>query len=159
MRKTREGAYTVLGGSILLAYGFIGLATSNFLSSLTQLATGDYLRLWSLTILMFVCGFVVVLGGFLIASTGRWKNLGGGILGILGSLVGAILCLSLLLTVVGLSQGAAASYSPQFNMSSELLVLGSIPAMFVGFPLGMFGSVAGVFLEEPEPVDVDERTA
>lgn len=137
----------------------IGLATSNFLNNLTQLATGDYLRLWSLTILMIVCGFVVVLGGFLIASTGRWKNLGGGILGILGSLVGAILCLALLLTVVGLGQGVGISYSPQFETSSELLIIGSIPVMFVGFPLGMFGSVAGVFSEEPEPVNVTEQSA
>jgi hypothetical protein len=148
-----------MGGSILIAYGFIGLAASNFLSNLTQLATGDYLRLWSFTILTIVCGFAVILGGFLVASNGRWKNLGGGILGLLGSLVGAILCLGLLFTVVGLSQGVVGlSQGIQFTTSYELLVIGSIPAMFVGFPLGMFGSVAGVFLEEPEPVDNTEQS-
>ena len=150
MRRTREGAYAVVAGSIFFAYGFIGLAASDYLNNLTQLSTGDYLRLWSITFAVLISGFVLILAGFLMASAGRWRTIGGGVLGILGSMVGGILTLGLLLTVQGIGQSVAASYSQTylFSITSQLLLFGSFPAMFVGFPLGMYGSATAIMKEQ-----------
>jgi hypothetical protein len=149
LHRSREGAFTVLGGSILIGQGFIGLATSTNLSNLTQLATGDYLRLWTFTILLILCGFVVLVAGFLLASEGNWRVFGGGFLGVLGSVVGALACLGLILDIVGLGSNASNFGSnPQFSVSYELLLIGTIPAMLLGFPLGMYGSAAGLMGHE-----------
>ena len=158
LRKTREGSFAVLGGSVIIAYGFVGVATSTFLSNLTQLGTGDYLRLWTLAILTIVCGFVIVLAGFLIASDGTWRVWGGGIIGILGSLIGVVVSLALILTIVGLEASNAFTFgsNAQFNTSFELLVIGSIPTMFVGFPLSMYGSAGGVMSQDNESAEVLE---
>lgn len=156
MRKTREGAFAVLGGSIQTAYAYVGIVTSNYLSILQQLPTGDYLRLWSLAFLMVVFGFAVILGGFMIASTGRWKVVGGGILGILGSLLGGIVSLALLTTSVGLNTPTF-NQPAQFSVASEILFIGCILTMFIGFPIGMYGSVGGVFREEDERSEEPEQ--
>ena len=158
MRNTREGGLVVLGGAILFAYGFIGLAASNYLSNLTQLATGDYLRLWTITFLVLISGFILILAGFMIASTGRWKTLGGGILGIIGSMMGGILTIGLLLTVLSLGQGVTAGFNQSylFSIASQQLLFGSFPALFVGFPLGMYGSASSIMKERENLTNVRE---
>ncbi len=147
LQGTRGGAYVVLGGSVITAYGLVGLATSNFLNAMTQLGTGDYLRLYALTFLIIVLGFATVLGGYLIASNGQWRHLAGAFLGVVGSLGGMILVLALLTTVVGLNQGFTTygqTAAAQFNAAFEIQVIGSIIAIFFGFPLAMFGVMAGI---------------
>jgi hypothetical protein len=158
LRNTKEGALVVLGGAIIFSYGFIGLSASDYLTNLTQLATGDYLRLWALTFLVIISGFILILAGFLIASTGRWKTLIGGALGVIGSVMGGILTIGLLLTVLGIGQNVTGGLNQTylFSIASQLLFFGSFPAMFVGFPLSMYGSAAGIMKEREKMTDATE---
>ena len=153
----------VLGGSIITAYGLVGLDTSIILNGMTTLGTSDYLRLWALTFLVIVLGFVTVLGGFLIGSKGDWKRWGGAALSVIGSLTGLILTLALSTTVVGLSSSigyyANSAASAQFSVSYEIQNIGGIVAIFLGFPLAMYGTMAGVMHWRHEVVDLPEREA
>ncbi len=109
---------------------------------------------------MVASGFLAIAGGFLIASVGSWRVFGGGVLGILGSILGALMSLALLTTTVGLSQNIA-GFGPtaQYSVSYEILFIGCIAAMFMGFPLGMYGSMAGIVGEEAEqPSQAAEAT-
>ena len=162
MDTTRDGAFVVFGGSIITAYGLVSLATSYYLNGMTTLGTGDYLRLWALTFLVIAFGFATVLGGFLLASRGEWKRWGGAALSVIGSLMGMILALGLITTVAGLSSSISpyqvtSSQSAQFSLTLQIQVIGSIIAVFLGFPLAMYGMMAGVMHwfhepdESPEP--------
>jgi hypothetical protein len=146
--RTIGGAYVVLGGSVITAYGFAALLTSIDLNGLTTLSTGDYLRLWSMTYLVIALGFAAILGGYLVASNGEWRHIGGALLGVLGSLVGTILALGLITTVAGLESSisyfAQGSQSAQFSLSYEIQVMSCIAVVVAGFPLAMFGIMRGV---------------
>jgi len=152
------GAYVVLGGSVITAYGLVGLLTSIDLNGLTTLATGDYLRLWSLTYLVIAFGFVTILGGFLITSNGDWKHVGGAVLGVLGALVGTILALGLITTVAGIGAGVGylgqtAGQSAQFSLAYEIQIMSCIAVTVAGFPLAMFGIMRGIVDQRHEPME------
>jgi hypothetical protein len=133
---------------MVTALGFVALVTSNYLNSV-QLDTGTFLRLWSATLLVLILGFVIILGGFLMASTGRMKKVVGGILGVLASFAAAFVTLILITTTVGINSYNIGS-SAQLSLASEILFVGSILVLFVGFPLGMFGTVSAIAEREPE---------
>jgi hypothetical protein len=147
--RARGGGYVVLGGSIIIAYGLVGLLTSIDLNGMTTLATGDYLRLWSMTYLVIVFGFATILGGYLIASNGEWKRMGGAVLSVLGSLVGLILGLGLISTVAGIDSGIGyivqtGSQSAQFGLAYEIEIITCMAVVVAGFPLAMFGTMRGM---------------
>ena len=152
-----------MGGSIITAYGLVGLDTSIILNSLTTLGTGDYLRLWALTFLVVIMGFVTILGGFLVGSKGEWKRWGGAVLSVIGALTGLILVLALITTVVGISSSIGyvgnTGSSAQFSVSYEIQVIGSIVAIFLGFPLAMYGTMAGVMHWRQETIEIPEPEA
>jgi MFS family permease len=143
---TRDAAYTVLGGSVLTALGFSALATSSYLNS-NQLDTGTFLRLWTATILVLALGFVVILAGFLMASRGRMRRVAGGILGVIASFACAFVVLILITTTAGITPS---SFNNQEPIAFDILLIGTIISLFVGFPLSMFGSVPAIVERERE---------
>ena len=132
---------------MLTALGLTALVTSNYLNS-SQLDTGTFLRLWSSTMLVLVLGFAVILAGFLMASKGRTRKLAGGILGVLSSFIGAFVNLVLITTTAGINPNYG--LPAELGVAYELLIIGSIIALFVGFPLSMFGTVSSIVEREPE---------
>lgn len=158
MQRAKGGAYVVLGGSMITAYGVVGLATSEFLNSMTTLGTGDYLRLWAMTFLVIVFGFATILGGYMLASNGRWRQLGGAALGVIGSFGGMLFALALITTVAGINSGISyfaqsQSQSAQFSITYEIQIIGSMAVAVAGFPLAMFGTMAGITSRQPESTE------
>lgn len=145
--QTKYFAFTVLGGAIILSFGFAGGVASSYLSSAVQLSTGMFLRIWAEAILGMVIGSVAIVGGGLMATEGKTAKESGGVLGIISSVAGAMDSLVLLTTFVG-AQTEVIVISPQLEVSYSVLYLGSILALFVGFPIVMFGSVAGLLYRE-----------
>lgn len=159
---TRDGAFTVFGGAILTAFGFVSLACSSYLSGAIQLSTGDYIRLWSDSILAVVLGFLVILAGDLIASKGRSRKVWGAVMGTIASIIGGFNSLVLTLMVVGVQSQSfviTSSSSAQLGAAVEILILGCIITLFVGFPFGMFGSAPGVMERESELLESTESSA
>jgi hypothetical protein len=148
-----------MGGSIFVALGFAALVTSNCLNSF-QLDTGTFLKLWTATILVPLLGFVVILAGFLTASSGRTRRLAGGAMGVFASIIGAFVSIILITTTAGVDQTITssleynASYA-QFSVAYSILTIGSIIALFFGFPLGMFGSMPAIVEKEQETIPTE----
>lgn len=151
----RNAAFAVLGGSIYTAFGFVSFATNYFMSS-NRAGTGLTPELWASTIVALALGFVVILSGYLMASEGRGKRFNGGIAGVTASLAAPIVALIALTSTVKFSSTAAAT--PQLGVTSELLFFGTIIALFIGFPLSMFGTV-GAMTEARPPEDAAETPA
>lgn len=139
--RSRDAAFTVLGGSVTAAYGFTALVTSTYLNS-SQLPTGTFLALWTSTILVLALGFVVIVSGYLMAASGRLKRIAGGVMGVLAAFSVAFVDLILVTTTFGINPSL--SSSSQYVLASELLFVGSIIALFLGFPLSMFGTVSAI---------------
>lgn len=146
----KSAAFTVMGGSILTALGFAALVTSTYISS-SQLDTATFLRLWSSTIIMLALGFVTLLGGFMIGTSGRMKRIAGAILAVIASFAGAFVSLILVTTTAAIASGVInPNGAPQFALGYETLIIGTIITLFVGFPLSMFGTVNAITEREPE---------
>ena len=146
---------------MMIGLGFAGVISSHYLSNAIQLATGDFITLWTEAFLVCLFGFVVVVAGFLIAGSEGTRCLVGGILGILGSFVGAFVSLALVMETVGLAQSASgfsslSLNSAQMSTSYEILFIGCILILFVGFPLAVFGSVPGILVKKTEPIESGE---
>ena len=146
----RDSAFTVMGGSISLALGFTALAASNYLSS-NQLDTGTFLRLWASTLIVPILGFVVILAGYMMASQRRTRRVAGGILGVIASVMNAFVVLALIAVTFGIGSGF--SQPAQESVVLEILIIGSIVALFVGFPISMFGTVPAIVDRETESIE------
>jgi hypothetical protein len=131
---------------MVIVLGFTALSTSTYLSS-NQLDTGTYIRLWIATILILAFGFLIILSGFLMATSGRMKRAAGGIMGVIASFAGAFTTLILVTTTAGITTFGT---SPQLSLALEILFVGTIIALFAGFPLSMFGTVSSIVKREPE---------
>ncbi len=144
----RDRAFTVFGGSVLVAFGLVGIFSSGVLGSITTLSTGQFLGLWAETILALVFGFLAILAGPLLASENDGLRATGALLGIFSSLIGVIMVMLLLMGTEGLTSGI--SISGQMNLSFSMLTIGAIVVLFVGFPLSLAGSVGGLQGNKPE---------
>lgn len=135
------------------AFGFVAFATTYFLTS-NRAGTGPSTELWATTVLALAVGFVVMVSGYLMASEGRGKRFNGGIVGVTASLAAPIVDLFAFITTLGISPASTAS--AQLGVTSEFLFFGTIIALFIGFPLSMFGTVGAITEERPpeeqEPV-------
>ena len=81
------------------------------------------------------------------ATNGRMRRVAGGILGVLASLVGAFMTLILVTTTAGISPQVG---SARLGSALEILYIGSMITLFLGFPLSMFGTVSAIVERQPE---------
>jgi hypothetical protein len=142
---------SVLGGTILMAYAFSALFYSDYLTSSTQLETGAFLSLWGDTYISLVVGVLVIVAGVLVDSKRMIAKWAGGIIGVSCSIGGAVNALVLTQAVVTFSGNASlSSEASHLGMATVFLFIGTIAALFVGFPLGFSGAISGVMAQEPE---------
>ena len=146
-------AAATYGGSIYLAYGLIALTSTSLINSATSLSLDPFLRLWAETILAILFGFLLLASGLLVGSDSDAKRIGGGLLGVLSSIIGAINVLVLLTTTLGLSQFGAfnsAFGTGEFVYVILILIVAAIATLLAGLPLGMVGSFQQLQEKETE---------
>ena len=149
--KSRQAA-VVYGASVFLAYGFIAIVLGSLLSASISQTVGLYTRYWGECILAILMGFFLILTWVLMSSRNTTRAQMGGTVGVLASIIGALDSLVLLDTATGIN------YSPYFYTSQlysgfpalvfDMLTIGTMIVLFVGFPLGMAGSFGALAQQE-----------
>jgi hypothetical protein len=146
-------ALATFGGSVYLAFGILALMTTSLISGATTLTTSQFLQLWAETILALIFGFLLIVAGVLVGSSGYTRRLVGGAVGVLAALVGAINIPVLLNFTIGLTSGGTFLYGGNTTQISDALVMmiiGALVALLVGLPLGMVGSFQDISEGRPD---------
>jgi hypothetical protein len=149
----RSGALAVLGGSIFMALGMVALGTTTYLSSSNQLATSTYLRLWLSTFSVAFLGLLIVVSGYMMSSNGRLKRVVGGVVSVISSFTAAYISFILISSTASISAAFGVQFqspSAEFQIGFWILLIGSMVALFVAFPVTMYSSVPAIVEREPE---------
>ena len=149
-------ALATYGGSIYVAFGILALMMTSLISGATTLTTSQFLQLWAETILALIFGFLLIIAGVLVGSSGYTRRLAGGALGVLAALVGAINIPVLLNFTIGLTYGGSLlfeSNTAQLSDALVMMIIGALVALMVGFPMGMVGSFQDLSEKQPENLE------
>ena len=149
---SKGGAFAVMGGSIIAAFGFAALVTDTYIGS-GQLDSGTYFRLWSATALVIALGVLTMAGGVLTGGRGDRRRRVGVVLGVVASSAGAFASLLLIMIISGAGEALSGSSAlAQLSLGYEILFAGSIITLFAGFPLSLFGA-ASAYAEGEDEVE------
>ena len=131
----------LFGAAAYLAFSFSCLAFNGNLASSTS--SGTALQIWAEALIVVVLGATLVVSGALIGLD-KWPAYAGA-LGAFASILGALLIISYWLTAatIGVSNSAGGA-------SASLVSIGTVIALFLGFPAGFMGSFGGLWTAEQE---------
>jgi len=141
LESKTSGSLVLFGAAAYLAFSFSCLAFNANLASSTS--SGTALQIWAEALVVVVLGVALVVSGALIGLD-RWPSYAGA-LGAFASILGALLIISYYLTAasVGINNASAGA-------SASLIDIGTIIALFVGFPIGFMGSFGGLWKAEQD---------
>ncbi len=134
----------IYGSAVYIAFGFVALGLSSSLNGIISQDVNLYLRVWGETAIGILLGFLLLVAGLLISSSNRSHTVLGGIIGVLSSIIGVFNSLVLQETTFGVQQGFSQVGLAESSLLQLIMIVGVLVMLFVGFPLGLAGSLGGL---------------
>lgn len=154
--KTRFQFATICyDAAAMMVWGFLAIDALMSAGNAFNDNPGLSRTVWGASISMVALGFVMILAALLVASAKATNNSMGGVIGVVFSVLGALVAIGLVHSLSSLN-----FYGSDFSYTYA--VLGLPVLLFAGFPLGLMGSLWAIqnrrMEGEPEPATGEATT-
>lgn len=136
------------GAAIFMVFGFIALTVASNMSNVLNGNTNLYIRVWGESMMMVVMGLALISAAFLVSSSKVDRIAVGGIIGVGFSVVGTVVAIDLLDVLLGYQEYMTTNAGSFFE---GMLIVCFVAVVLVGFPMGMVGSLGGIWNSQAVP--------